>query len=112
MSKAIRARTTYKRAVEVMDELEIIRGINDYTSYGYGSFKRPRLNAWTRHSVLHGIPIFTTTDVRKWPVKEVATFVEIVVSDNYTDNDDPSVRMKISKSFMKQVINILFLFLI
>lgn len=112
MSKAIRARTVYKRAVEVMDELEIIRGYHDYTSYGYGSFKRSRLNAWTRHSVLHDIPIFKTTDVRKWPVKEVATFVEMVVSNNYTDDDDPSVRIKISKSFMKQVINILFLFLI
>lgn len=105
MSKAVRTSTVYRRAVEVMDELEIIRGCNDYTSYGYGSFKRPRLNAWTRHNVLHGIPIFNTTDARKWPVKEVATFVEMVVSDNYTDDDDPSVRVKISKSFMKQEID-------
>ncbi|XP_026818791.1 uncharacterized protein LOC113557456 isoform X2 [Rhopalosiphum maidis] len=99
-----RSKTVYKRAVEAMDELEIIKGVNDYTSYGYGSFKRPRLNAWTRHNVLDDIPIFNTTDVRKWPIKEVATFVEIVVSNNYTD-DNPSDRIKISKSFLNQEID-------
>uniref|UniRef100_A0A2S2NZ86 Lethal(3)malignant brain tumor-like protein 3 n=1 Tax=Schizaphis graminum TaxID=13262 RepID=A0A2S2NZ86_SCHGA len=99
-----RSKTVYKRAVEAMDELEIIKGVNDYTSYGYGSFKRPRLNVWTRHSVLRDIPIFNTTDVRKWPIKEVATFVETVVSNNYTD-DNPSDRIKISKTFLNQEID-------
>ncbi|XP_025194287.1 uncharacterized protein LOC112593910 isoform X2 [Melanaphis sacchari] len=99
-----RSKCVYKRAVDAMDELDVIIGVNDYTSYGYGSFKRPRLNVWTRHSVLQGVPIFNTTDVRKWPVREVATFVEIVVSNNYTD-DDPSDRIKISKSFINQEID-------
>lgn len=85
-----------------MNELEMIKDDNDYTSYGYGSFKLPRLNVWTRHNVLKGIPLFSKTDVRKWPVKEVATFVEKIVSNNYTD-DNPSERIKISKSFINQV---------
>lgn len=86
----------------MMTELENIKGINEYTSYGYGSFKPPRLNVWTRHHVLQGIPIFSTTDARKWPIKQVADFVEKIVSNNYTDNN-PSERIKISKSFINQV---------
>jgi len=85
-----------------MNELEDIKGVNEYTSYGYGSFKPPRLNVWNRHNVLQGIPIFSTADARKWRVKDVATFVEKIVSNNYTD-DNLSERIKISKSFINQV---------
>ncbi|CAI6359714.1 unnamed protein product [Macrosiphum euphorbiae] len=99
-----RSKTVYTRAVEAMNELENIKGVNDYTCYGYGSFKPPRLNVWTRHNVLQGIPIFSTTDARKWPIKEVADFVEKIVSNNYTDNNH-SERIKISKSFINQDID-------
>ncbi|XP_060856488.1 uncharacterized protein LOC132934225 [Metopolophium dirhodum] len=99
-----RSKTVYTRAVETMAQLENTKGINDYTSYGYGSFKPPRLNVWTRHSVLQGIPIFSTIDARKWLVKEVADFVEKIVSNNYTDNN-LSERIKISKSFINQEID-------
>lgn len=97
-----RSKTVYSRAIEAKNELETIRGVNDYTSYGYGSFKLPRLNVWKRHYVLQGIPIFNISDVRKWTVKEVATFVERVVSNNYTDNN-ASKQIKLSIPFINQV---------
>ncbi|XP_022170347.1 uncharacterized protein LOC111033751 [Myzus persicae] len=99
-----RSKTVYKRVIEAMDDLEMIKGDNDYTSYGYGSFKQPRLNVWVRHNVLQGIPLFNISDVRKWSVEEVATFVEKIVSNNYTDND-PSELIKISKPFINQEID-------
>jgi len=97
-----RSKTVYTRAVEAVTELETIKSVNDYTSYGYGSLKRPRLNVWTRHQALHSIPIFNTSDVRKWSIQEVATFVERVVSNNYT-NDDQSLRINIPKYFIDHV---------
>lgn len=97
-----RSKSVFSKVVEAMNELEIIKDDDDYTSYGYGSFKLPRLNVWTRHTVLQGIPLFNLPDVRKWSVKEVAKFVEKVVSNNYTDNN-LSGRIKITKHFIKQV---------
>lgn len=97
-----RSKTVYSRAVEAKNELENIKGVNDYTSYGYGSFKQPRLNVWNRHYVLQGIPLFNVSDVRKWSVKKVATFVKRVVSNNYTD-DNHSEHVKLSNHFINQV---------
>lgn len=61
-----------------------------------------RGRAWTRHNAQLGIPLFKTTDVRKWSVKEVASYVEQVVSTKYADHNI-NEQINVSDRFVDQV---------
>lgn len=57
---------------------------------------------WTRQNAQLGIPTFNTTDARKWSILEVATYVDQVVTNNYSNHyiEEP---ISISKCFLDHV---------
>ncbi|VVC36175.1 Hypothetical protein CINCED_3A008865 [Cinara cedri] len=63
-----------------------------------------RNRAWTRHHVPLGIPVFSTGDVRKWSVKEVASYVNRIISPIKLD-PNPYEQISLADHFINQNIN-------
>ncbi|XP_050435903.1 uncharacterized protein LOC126842792 [Adelges cooleyi] len=63
-----------------------------------------RGRAWTRHNAQLGIPMFSTTDARKWSVEEVASYVDRVVATKYVDQSTDD-KFTVSEKFVKQKID-------
>lgn len=61
-----------------------------------------RGKAWTRHNAQLGIPFLGTDDARKWSVKQVASYVDEVVSTKYLDRNTHE-QISVSSRFIDQV---------
>jgi len=57
---------------------------------------------WTKHNSQLGVPIYNTTDARKWTCLEVATYVDQVVTNNYS-HQNVQGNIDVSKRFLDQV---------
>jgi len=57
---------------------------------------------WTRHNAQLGMPLFNTTDARKWSVQDVASYVEKVL-DCHNSNSNTNKEISISDRFIDQV---------
>jgi len=57
---------------------------------------------WTTHNAQLGIPLFNTTDARKWSIQEVASYVQKVV-ECYNSNIITNEEISISDRFIDEV---------
>lgn len=93
-----------KRKIPFMEDMrmrkDIGRTIPLYDLNPLSLAKRGR--AWTRHNALLGIPMFDTSDARKWSVKEVASYVDQVVTNPFSDRNTRD-QISISDRFIDQV---------
>lgn len=55
---------------------------------------------WIRHNAQLDIPLFSTTNARKWSIEEVAAYVEHITSITYSNPKNPN---RISDRFVHQV---------
>lgn len=81
----------------------IKKEISSFPAFGLNPLtlsKRGR--AWTRHNAQLGIPVFNTTDVRKWSVKEVASYVDQIISPKNLDRN-PYEQISVTDHLIDQV---------
>jgi len=72
--------------------------------YNLGSvFMEQQCNYWTKYYAQLGIPLLNNTDVRKWSVQEVATYVKKVVSTCTSTSSNTKDAISISDRFITQV---------
>ncbi|XP_022164017.1 uncharacterized protein LOC111029358 isoform X2 [Myzus persicae] len=73
--------------------------------YNLGSVSmETQTSFWTIHNAQLGIPLFNSTDARKWSIQEVASYVQKVV-DYYKSNINTNKEMSISDRFIEQEID-------
>lgn len=75
-------------------------------SFGFralGRFWMPKQSKiWTRHNSQLGLPMYNTTDARNWTCLEVATYVDQVVTNNYSCQNLQG-NSDVSQRFLNQV---------
>jgi len=69
----------------------------------FGSLSMPKQSRiWTRHNSQLGLPMYNTTDARNWTCLEVATYVDQVVTNNYS-HQNVQGNIDVSQRFLEQV---------
>jgi len=66
-------------------------------------FMERQCNYWTKYYAQLGIPLLNNTDLRKWPVQEVATYVKKVVATCTSTSSYTKDAISISDRFITQV---------
>jgi len=66
-------------------------------------FMKQQCNYWSKYNAQLGIPLLNNTDVRKWSVQEVATYVKKVVTNCTSTSSNTKDAISISDQFITQV---------
>lgn len=84
-------------------EKEIVKEISSFPAFDLNPLTLPkRGRAWTRHNAQLGIPVFDTSDARKWSIKEVALYVDKIISPKHSD-PNPYEQISVTDRFIDQV---------